>query len=337
MKIEMGESLLYSWLRHDKECQITQLNWKPSPNWIVQNQKQVSEIMEITLPYFKTRYGYDLFGKNNVEQLIKQAEIDVLGISDDDEGRKIYAVDVAFHSKGLNYGSRKETIERVLKKCVRSSMCLLAYFNINNIEIVFASPKIGNSLVNDLNLRFEELNKLFDSLGYVLKFKLIANDDFNNDVLTWVTSNSEFISDTSEYFLRSYQLYNLFQDKVTKQISPPDPHMSASNEIKIGKLVRTTMKKIMTNNLLSEGELNNLMSLKYSKETFNVNFPILKEVFKNEEINNLRYDANNYSRYYSEIFKTKNRKFLLTSQWFVHSKKLYNDWLIKKKFIIDEK
>jgi len=31
MKIEMGESLLYSWLRHVKECQIAQTNWKVSP------------------------------------------------------------------------------------------------------------------------------------------------------------------------------------------------------------------------------------------------------------------------------------------------------------------
>ena len=28
MKIEMGESLFYSWLRHVKDCQIVQTNWK---------------------------------------------------------------------------------------------------------------------------------------------------------------------------------------------------------------------------------------------------------------------------------------------------------------------
>jgi len=30
MKIEMGESLMLSWLKHAKSCKITQLNWKPS-------------------------------------------------------------------------------------------------------------------------------------------------------------------------------------------------------------------------------------------------------------------------------------------------------------------
>lgn len=33
MEIEIGESLPYSWLRHVKECQIVQINWKVSPKW----------------------------------------------------------------------------------------------------------------------------------------------------------------------------------------------------------------------------------------------------------------------------------------------------------------
>ncbi len=28
MKIEMGESLIYSWLRHEKQCQLAQTNGK---------------------------------------------------------------------------------------------------------------------------------------------------------------------------------------------------------------------------------------------------------------------------------------------------------------------
>ena len=37
MKIEMGESLLYSWLRHVKECQIVQTNWKVSTKQELKN------------------------------------------------------------------------------------------------------------------------------------------------------------------------------------------------------------------------------------------------------------------------------------------------------------
>jgi len=33
MKIEIGESIVYSWLKHIKKCKIIQLNWKVSINW----------------------------------------------------------------------------------------------------------------------------------------------------------------------------------------------------------------------------------------------------------------------------------------------------------------
>ena len=33
MKIEMGESLVRTWVRHYRGCQFAELNWKPSPTW----------------------------------------------------------------------------------------------------------------------------------------------------------------------------------------------------------------------------------------------------------------------------------------------------------------
>lgn len=47
MKIEMGESLFYSWLRHVKECQIVQTNWKASPQWQLQHEDKLIEIATI--------------------------------------------------------------------------------------------------------------------------------------------------------------------------------------------------------------------------------------------------------------------------------------------------
>lgn len=39
MKIEVGESLLLSWLKHIKKCQIVQTNWKASSKWELKNRK----------------------------------------------------------------------------------------------------------------------------------------------------------------------------------------------------------------------------------------------------------------------------------------------------------
>ena len=38
MKIEIGESLIYSFLRHVKKCLITQTNWKPSGHWYASDE-----------------------------------------------------------------------------------------------------------------------------------------------------------------------------------------------------------------------------------------------------------------------------------------------------------
>ena len=48
MKIEMGESLFYSWLRHVKECQIVQTNWTTSPQWTLRHEDELIDIMTQT-------------------------------------------------------------------------------------------------------------------------------------------------------------------------------------------------------------------------------------------------------------------------------------------------
>jgi len=64
MKIEMGESLFYSWLRHVKECQVVQMNWKPSPSWQIMVEEELKQFMDITNEYFQDKYGYSIYKKN---------------------------------------------------------------------------------------------------------------------------------------------------------------------------------------------------------------------------------------------------------------------------------
>ena len=72
MKIEMGESLMQFWLKHAKECKITQLNWKPSANWTAYNERSIEEL------YKRISTHFPVFKNNtNYEQVIKQAELGV--------------------------------------------------------------------------------------------------------------------------------------------------------------------------------------------------------------------------------------------------------------------
>lgn len=64
MKIEIGESLLLSWLKHIKECQLVQTNWKASYKWDLQNKELLEQLMKSSNELFSEKYGYDMTRRN---------------------------------------------------------------------------------------------------------------------------------------------------------------------------------------------------------------------------------------------------------------------------------
>lgn len=347
MKIEMGESLLYSWLRHVKECQIVQTNWKVSPKWDLKNTDKVAEIMEKTNEYFENKYGYSIYKNNSLEQLIMQAEVDVLGIYMDKSENRIYAIDVAFHEAGLNYGSKDETVSRVIKKCIRTAICIYGYMDMDEGEVIFASPKINPAIIEHLEPKISEVNSLFDSLGLKFKTRLIANEEFNGKILEPILIASEGISDTSELFLRSYQMYNMFSGSGKTRKSGKQKRTTTDNssnniidsnlsdetlkELKIGKLVQRTMKLLFEEEKISPEEIDKMTQSDYSKQVFNANLPVLKEVPLGGNINELKKDANNYSRYYAYTISIYGKDYLLSSQWIENlHRSYYENWLSDK-------
>ena len=127
----MAESLLVSWLKHVKKCKIVQTSWKASNLWDSHNQELLQTIMNTSNEFFMNKYNVDLFKKtSNYTQMLKQAEIDVLGIEFTKHADHIYAVDVAFHEFGLQYGSKDSTIAKIIKKIIRTALCLYSFHSI---------------------------------------------------------------------------------------------------------------------------------------------------------------------------------------------------------------
>ena len=162
-----------------------------------------------------------------INQILKQAEIDAIGI--DKEG-KMYTMDIAFHEGGLNYRSNKEeTARRIIEKLLSSYMMLLRYFPDRDYEIIFASPKVGDTKEKLIISTFEGLKKLFSNEK--VEFKYISNEEFRKEILDKTIKASEKDSDTNELFMRSYKLLELF-DRVSniakeeidldKEIPPTD-------------------------------------------------------------------------------------------------------------------
>lgn len=214
MKIEMGESLFYSWLRHVKDCQIVQTNWKASPQWKVLHTAELEKLWIKVALEFEEKYGYKVFKKtSSLSQFLKQAECDVLGSNIQEDTIRYYAVDVAFHEGGLSYGSREETVVKIITKCIRTALCLYGYLDAQSAEIVFAAPKISSTVLHDVAPCIDHINKFFAEQGFQFKISLICNEEFNTSVLDPILGASKGVADTAELFLRAYQLVSMFEGK----------------------------------------------------------------------------------------------------------------------------
>lgn len=346
MKVEIGESLMLSWLRHAKNCQVVQMNWKPSINsWELYNENALEYIMNETMKHFSGKFGLDVFKKNSsYSQLIQQGEIDVLGIEINKDGvQNLYAIDVAFHESGLNYGSKEETIARVTKKMIRTAMMIYGFFNLNKAEIIFATPKLYNSIGDTIQQCFTDLNEFFTSIQLDYKFTLICNEDFKDKIFNVVTAFSKSISDTSELFMRSIQMYNLFEEEsklkaikidkgiVKKELQPEIYNdFKGFEEMKIGGMVRSSMTRLIENDLLDLTEVDRLLQTEYSKRTFNLNYPVLKKYDPNNSLLLQRSDTNGRQRYYADPYIIRDNKYLLTNHWVEDlSRSYFSAWLYK--------
>ena len=230
MKIEIGESLALSYLKHVKKCVIYQTNWKISSQWKNYNEEKLDIIFE-KISGRETFRG--ILKQSKLDQFLKQAEIDAIGI---DQTGKIYAIDIAYHENGLGYGSKEESKARIVKKLVRSYLAILCYFSSRSsffdsspeeerCEIIFASPKVVGGRDECIREYFNELKALLEAelKGDKVVLKYISNNEFKEQILDPTIKAGEEDADTNELFLRSYKLLNLPYTKAKAKKKKVDP------------------------------------------------------------------------------------------------------------------
>ena len=314
MKIEIGESLFYSWLRHVKDCQIVQTNWKVSPQWDFRCEDELQQLMQDADAYFAQKYGYSVFKKNTLSQMIRQAECDVLGMSMQQDGSiEYHAVDVAFHESGLQYGGITSTVERIVKKCLRTAMCLRGCLGAEHAVIVFASPKINPAQLAVLRPCMDDMNHLMQAHGYQYQMRLMANEDFETQVLKPILLLSDDVADTGELFMRSYQMYRMFTK--TASISAPFkpssaknallPHDDAFAELKVGKIANTILRSRLEDGYATVEEVQQMQDKSYSHQVFGINFPLLVKIGSDFD----------WARYYSTPLTIRGETYYMCSQW----------------------
>lgn len=325
MKIEIGESLVFSWLKHIKECQLVQMNWKASYKWDLKHREVLEQLMVVSQELFFLKYGYDIYkGNKSLDQLLGQAEVDGIGINYDERQSHIYGIDVAFHEAGLNYGSKEETVARVIKKIIRTAMCMYGYFGCNTGTIIFASPKINPAVYQDFIRCMSDINQVLESSNLHFTLRFIGNEAFAESLLQPVINILGDVADTSELFMRSLQMYNLLVTH--KQASPSFPRVKADRrvssdlftvdsqglegleEMKIGVIVRTVFRKKLETGKASMDEIERMQTLEYSKRTFDIQYPLLQKADLTQ--------GKSPKRYYAAPIRIYGKAYFLCSEWY---------------------
>ncbi len=323
MKIEIGESLCYSYLRHVKGCWLVQTNWKASEHWT----KQITDAeLEAMFQQMRRRFETDgsVFKKTaGVGQFMQQAEIDVIGI---DQAGSIHAMDVAFHENGLNYGGG--VANRILKKMLRAHLLLAAYNPPGSkLQIYFVSPKVHKRVQADLESTFADLSEQYPET----EWHLITNEDCHTQIVQPTLAKADSVADTAELFVRASKLLNLSGISATQpqpSLSQPDRHShevgnpsdrfgnlpssprfsatgtSLQNEVR--SLMRTLLEESPT--ILDDDDLRNLMDYHYCANRLSLkigNHALLREQQHGRSVNG-------HSRYWKDLYAGR---FFVCSQW----------------------
>ena len=240
MKVEIGESLCYSYLRHVKQCWLVQSNWKLSEHW-----DRVVADSSLDYDFAEIRKLFDPDGSvfrktKSANQLLKQGEIDILGVSQDGS---IHAVDVAFHKGGLNYGGGAD--KRVLKKLLRTMLILKSYLSSSRkLHIYFFSPKVHKAMQGPLEEVFENLKSRYPTI----EWKLFINDSFAEQVVKPTLEKTDSVEDTSELFARAAKLLELSGVYRYSPHKSPSTHAASQN----GNAVQDKRLKRVTHRLREE-------------------------------------------------------------------------------------
>ena len=98
-------------------------------------------------------------------------------------------------------------------------MCIYGYYGFSDGTIIFTSPKINPAVINGINACTDDITSVINNLDLNYKIRIIANEDFSDKVLEPVLNVLGDVADTSELFMRSLQMYNLFAGKKSKTVT----------------------------------------------------------------------------------------------------------------------
>ena len=170
----------------------------------------------------------NIFKKSTPSQFIKQCEIDVVGVKfNDGVVEKIYLIDTAFHKAGLGY---HDAVATVVKKIIRAILVSAVIFGTRMpVSVIFAAPKCGDTLRNDIDMVVKELRKIVASFYTNISIDLYLNEVFAQMVYLPLKKETDSLNNDNDLFMRAMNLA-----KVSEKFSVKEVFSEKSSSTKVG-------------------------------------------------------------------------------------------------------
>jgi hypothetical protein len=332
MKIEIGEFLILSWLRHVRGCVVTQMNWSPSPAWAVARERELRAAFEAVRRFSDDTIGRSSFGTIDFESFVRHARIDVLGLRLDRDcgGIEAIAVDSAINDTELPHGNAEETIVRLIERMTRAGFALAAYLNPHQASVVFATPWLAKAVRQEvqrhLALLETRLAEQRDQAMSRLRFRVIADADFADEIVQPVLQHVDAVADSSGLADQPQAPAPLGSSSAQRGSERPRTATTKAGG-RIGEHVRRTMAQLAASGRLSARIVGDLLDPRYCKARFNLGYAFLKPVERSVPLPRQGNDRHGRGRYWKKPLRVGGHEFLMCNDWYAEQRGAFDAWV----------
>lgn len=179
--------------------------------------------------------------------------------------------------------------------------------------------KLDITIDEDINgILFDNINNIDDSSeNHTTKYYMN-----NRNVKTQLSVDDDSISKIIEERNRKL-VENLLKNKKHEDGEIKDKF----EDIKIGELVKKEFDRLFREENIPKGEIRKLQEYDYCRETFGIDYPVLKEVNMQHSLEEQRRDENGNAIYYGFIATIYDKDYYICSVWSEENRKDFLRWM----------
>jgi hypothetical protein len=150
---------------------------------------------------------------------------------------------------------------------------------------------------------------------------------FKSSVMTILKENVSGLTEEQKIKYMKKWIIDYERSLVDRQTNPKQTNsMHIDPTIKIGALVRATIKAAVKAHLLPLEKVQELEDKKYCKYTFDINYPLFKKVSLTEPLHDQK-NVNGYSRYWADVITIHGQRYLICNDWYERNKTKFIRWV----------